>query len=75
MEMLGYEPVREQGGLCLRNCPFHRLATRSPELVCGINHAFVGGLLRGLQANAVDAELSPGTDRCCVEVRPRRTDR
>lgn len=73
LEALGYEPVRASGDMVrLRNCPFHRLATRSPDLVCGINHAFVGGLLCGLQAYVLDAELDPGYDRCCVTVCRRR---
>ena len=31
--------------LRLRNCPFHPLAAKAPDLVCGINHAFLSGLL------------------------------
>jgi predicted ArsR family transcriptional regulator len=39
----GFEPYEGRGGeLALRNCPFHVLAQRSPELVCGLNQAFVG---------------------------------
>lgn len=75
LEPLGYEPLLdEDGALCLRNCPFHRLATRAPALVCGINQAFVRGVLQGLSARSVDAELVPAADRCCVEVR-RTTSR
>lgn len=66
---MGYEPYREPRLLCLRNCPFHRLAKQAPDLVCGLNHAFIAGLLRGLRARSVDAVLAPREGRCCVEVR------
>ncbi|HEY9476193.1 MAG TPA: transcriptional regulator, partial [Mycobacteriales bacterium] len=73
LETLGYEPVRTSADmLCLRNCPFHRLAVRSPALVCGINQAFVEGLLQGLDASGVRAELAPGEGHCCVRIRGAR---
>ena len=60
--------------LGLLNCPFHHLAARSPELACGINHAFVCGNLDGLEATGVDAVLAPHPGQCCVELREPRTD-
>jgi predicted ArsR family transcriptional regulator len=54
----------------LRNCPFHPLAARAPELVCGINHAYIAGVLEGMKANRVRADLTPRAGECCVEVRP-----
>lgn len=69
LERYGYEPDRPAPTtLRLLNCPFHRLATRSPELVCGINHAFLGGVLDGLEAGGIDAVLAPRPGRCCVEI-------
>lgn len=66
----GFEPERRTPtSLALLNCPFHHLATRSPELVCGLNHAFLGGILDGLEATGVDAVLAPCAGRCCVELR------
>jgi predicted ArsR family transcriptional regulator len=66
----GYEPYRDEGGnLRLHNCPFHRLAQRSPELVCGLNHAFIDGLLRGLGVESLAASLDPKPGECCVQVR------
>ncbi|MEU0083362.1 transcriptional regulator [Streptomyces sp. NPDC006274] len=66
----GFEPERPTPtGLRLLNCPFHPLAARSPELVCAINHAFLGGLLEGLRANGIEAVLAPRPGRCCVELR------
>lgn len=53
----------------LRNCPFHPLAARSPDLVCGINHAFLAGFLAGLGAAAIHAVLSLAAGECCAELR------
>jgi predicted ArsR family transcriptional regulator len=69
-ERHGFEPARTAPTcLRLRNCPFHPLAARAPELVCAINHAFLGGLLAGLDAPAVEAVLDPRAGECCVELR------
>jgi predicted ArsR family transcriptional regulator len=66
----GYEPVRESPAcLRLRNCPFHPLASVAPELVCGLNHAFLTGMVDGLQASTVSAVLDPRPGECCVELR------
>lgn len=71
----GYEPLRaERGRLVMRNCPFHHLARRNTELVCGLNHAYVAGMVEGLQADPVlEARLVPQPGYCCVEVRGRET--
>lgn len=70
----GFEPGRETPTeLRLRNCPFHPIAERSPALVCAINHAFISGLLDGLEAHSVEATLVPRTGECCVELHSRRT--
>lgn len=69
----GFEPTRETPACVrLRNCPFHPLAARAPDLVCGINHAFLAGLLRGLGAGGVEAVLTPRAGECCVELRGAR---
>jgi predicted ArsR family transcriptional regulator len=66
----GFEPDREAAGCVrLRNCPFHPLAARATELVCGLNHAFLGGLLSGLEAGQVRAVLEPQAGECCVALR------
>jgi predicted ArsR family transcriptional regulator len=65
----GYEPYHdESGAIRLRNCPFHDLSRRSPELVCGLNRALVDGLLRGLGNESVIAELGPLPKECCVRL-------
>lgn len=68
---LGFEPVVAGPCLLLRNCPFHHLATRSPELVCHLNQAMLAGLVEGMGARRVDAVLAPHAGRCCVELRTR----
>lgn len=65
----GFEPSRDAPTCVrLRNCPFHPLAAKAPELVCGINQAFLSGVLAGLEAPTVEAVLAPGAAECCVEL-------
>jgi predicted ArsR family transcriptional regulator len=67
----GFEPARSAPTeVELRNCPFHPLAAQAPELVCGINHAFLSGFLDGLGAEVLDAQLRPQPGHCCVRLRP-----
>jgi predicted ArsR family transcriptional regulator len=66
----GYEPFEDEDGvLRLRNCPFHRLAAEHRDLVCGMNHAFLGGLLEGLERDDLEGRLEPQPGRCCVAIR------
>jgi predicted ArsR family transcriptional regulator len=69
----GYEPHEPEPGLLqLRNCPFAALASRSPELVCQLNLAFIRGILAAEQANPEQAQLTPAPEACCVTVRRER---
>jgi predicted ArsR family transcriptional regulator len=71
LDGLGYEPAQTRdAGLAMRNCPFHALVSRAPELICSLNLAFIDGLLRGLGNGTVAAELRPEAGRCCVRLRP-----
>jgi predicted ArsR family transcriptional regulator len=65
---LGYQPVDEDGATHLRNCPFHVLADAHRPLVCGMNQAFLQGVLEGLEHRDLEARLDPRQDRCCVVV-------
>lgn len=65
---LGFEPEIGTGRVLLHNCPFHELAARHTTLVCGLNHAFLDGLLHGLRATGRQAVLAPRPGRCCVEL-------
>jgi predicted ArsR family transcriptional regulator len=68
----GYEPFTDEAGdVRLRNCPFHRLAVDHRDVVCGINHALIEGLLEALEREDVTASLEPESGRCCVVIRAR----
>jgi predicted ArsR family transcriptional regulator len=70
LERYGFEPERPAPTrVWLRNCPFQPLAARAPDLVCGINQAFLAGFLGGLGASTLIAVLVPRPGGCCVELR------
>ncbi|MET8954400.1 helix-turn-helix transcriptional regulator [Streptomyces sp. NPDC004393] len=76
LDQYGYEPFRETPTqLRLRNCPFHPLASKAPDLVCGMNQAFLSGYLNGLRVSGVQAVLAPEPGECCVRLGPSDTDR
>jgi predicted ArsR family transcriptional regulator len=64
----GFEPYREGNTVYLRNCPFHSLALENPEVVCGMNHSLLRGVLSGLRASGLDARLQPEAGRCCIAI-------
>jgi predicted ArsR family transcriptional regulator len=66
---LGFEPDTVSGQpVRLHNCPFHALASRHTDLVCGLNHDLLSGLLEGLGLTGVRARLAPRPGACCVEL-------
>ncbi|HEV8568792.1 MAG TPA: hypothetical protein VGQ92_17215 [Actinoplanes sp.] len=69
---LGFEPCTSAGTVRLHNCPFQALAARHTALVCGLNHAFLSGLVDGLGASTFAAVLAPSPGACCVELRESR---
>lgn len=74
LEKHGFEPYRPKlDEVALGNCPFHLLAREVPELVCGMNRAFIDGLLRGLGNHTVEARLEPTPGQCCVTLRGSST--
>lgn len=74
LEDFGFEPERVAPTvLRLRNCPFHPMAAKAPELVCGVNQAFLAGYLHGLGSDRTAAVLAPRPDSCCVELRGEDT--
>src|SRR6266568_2740344 len=68
LAQLGFEPRAQPDRVLLHNCPFHALATRHAGPVCGLNHAFLAGLVDGLQVTDIQAHLAPHPGRCCVEL-------
>jgi predicted ArsR family transcriptional regulator len=70
LESLGFEPAADDTGrTVLRNCPFHPVAAQAPDLVCGMNHAFLCGYLTGAGHRDTVAVLAPRPGVCCVELR------
>ena len=68
LEGCGYEPVPEDSGLALDNCPFDRMAKEHTELVCGLNLEYVDGIATGLGCQGLEVDLAPSPGRCCVRV-------
>jgi predicted ArsR family transcriptional regulator len=65
----GYEPEREAPTqLRLRNCPFHPLAARAPDVVCAVNKAYLSGLLEGLGVTSAEVVPDPELGTCCVRL-------
>jgi predicted ArsR family transcriptional regulator len=65
----GYEPSVTRGEIALANCPFHRLAERQRDLVCGMNLDYLSGILEGAGAGgALSARLDPTPGHCCVRI-------
>jgi predicted ArsR family transcriptional regulator len=65
----GFEPSADPAGtIWLRNCPFHQLASRHPDLICNMNLALIEGLTAGLGATELCPALNPGPGRCCVVI-------
>lgn len=73
---LGYEPrMGESGEWTLHNCIFSELSTSHRELVCGMNAAFVAGIVGGARLPSLHVErrtASPPT--CCVRLTSRQAD-
>ena len=69
LDELGFEPrVDESGDIVLGNCPFHSLAVRHPELICGLNQSYISGLLAGVGADYLHARLEARPNDCCVQI-------
>lgn len=65
---LGYQPYRDGPDLRLRNCPFHSLAERHRELICGMNLCLVQGVLEGVGDEDLSARLEVRSPDCCVVI-------
>jgi predicted ArsR family transcriptional regulator len=65
----GFEPWQDEDGTVrLRNCPFHQLAARHTEIVCGMNLALIEGLVAGVGASGLHPALDPRPGCCCVVI-------
>ena len=76
LDTQGYEPIEAPRGVVrMRNCPFHEVAQSHPDLVCGMNLAFMEGIVEGAAADGVSASLDPQPGRCCVTLAAAPTAR
>jgi predicted ArsR family transcriptional regulator len=64
----GYEPRATDDGVVLANCPFHHLARKYTELICGMNLDLIDGVLDRLCPGRLQARLDPGPNHCCVAI-------
>jgi predicted ArsR family transcriptional regulator len=69
LRQLGYEPlVQESGEWTLRNCIFSELSASHRELVCGMNAAFVAGLVSASRLRSLRVERRVALPACCVRL-------
>ncbi|MPY93451.1 MAG: transcriptional regulator [Acidimicrobiia bacterium] len=69
----GFEPrTAEDGTVVLRNCPFHQLARRHTELICGMNLCLLDAAIGDVGRTGLEASLEPEEGLCCVKLRPSR---
>ena len=66
LDAWGYEPSEPGGGVVLGNCPFDALAKACRPLVCKMNLALLRGVVQGVGARNLKAELRPQPGSCCV---------
>ncbi len=72
LRQLGYEPqVQESGEWTMRNCIFSALSMSHRELVCGMNAAFVAGLLDGAHLPSLRVERRAAPPGCCIQLTSR----
>lgn len=73
LDSRGFEPLLQRGGtVVLRNCPFHQLAQRHTELICGMNHCLLAATIAAVGDVDLDARLEPAEGVCCVKLHPAR---
>ena len=68
----GFEPRCDPSGtIVLQNCPFHQIAARFTELICGMNHSLLSAAIESLGRTGLEARLEPEEGSCCVRLRSR----
>jgi len=68
LDMHGFAPDDREGTIVLRNCPFHRLAQRHRDLICGMNLCLLGAAVESVDGTGLVARLEPAEDLCCVRL-------
>jgi predicted ArsR family transcriptional regulator len=64
----GFAPDERDGTIVLRNCPFHRLAQRHRDLICGMNLCLLGSAVASVDGTDLVARLEPEDELCCVRL-------
>lgn len=71
----GFEPHRsDDGTIVLHNCPFHLLAQRHTDMICGMNHTLIAAAIDEIGDDSLHALLCPDPETCCVRIRTDSTD-
>ena len=70
LEEHGFEPRVEGTAIALVNCPFHALAQRHTDLVCGMNLRLLEGVVAAVPEADLRPSLSPAPGLCCVRLEP-----
>ncbi len=68
LEGQGYEPRRHGSEVVLANGPFHALAEEQRDLVCGMNHDLLCGMVDAIGDDVLSARLEPSAGNCCVRL-------
>jgi predicted ArsR family transcriptional regulator len=72
LDLLGFEPAETtEGGVVLRNCPFHHLAQLHTELICEMNLSLLDSALDEFGGTGWCARLQPLDGQCCVRLQTR----
>lgn len=72
LKSTGYEPLDDgDGGLLLRNCPFHALAVSHTDTVCQANLALLTGAAHGADEREREVCFAPRDGYCCVRIARR----
>jgi predicted ArsR family transcriptional regulator len=66
----GFAPTVDGTCVAMHHCPFRELATKHPEVVCGMHHGLVVGALAELRTDVSAGELVPFAepDVCTLEL-------
>lgn len=73
LEAHGFEPqVATDGTVILRNCPFHQLAQKHTDLICGMNLCLLKTAIEDVGQTGLEARLEPEADQCCVKLHATR---
>ncbi|MFJ4026498.1 helix-turn-helix transcriptional regulator [Paenarthrobacter sp. NPDC089989] len=64
----GYQPMPDEGGYRLLNCPFHRLSRNHEDVVCTMNGAFLKGAAVASGQDPDCVVPDEGLGRCCARI-------